>query len=217
MKRLAFIAPILCAACGGARGAGEGTHCPTDHSVELGLQEEVNKLAGCTTLPGIVIRTGAPIDVAPLKDLEEITGDVSIGPTIGLDEIAFNGVLRVGGTIRASNNSSLRGLFFPRVERVGRIEIENNAVMTSISLPRLVTVDSSMVIADNSALELITASSLATVGKELVIAGHVKLSMVEMSALTHVEAARIEGNPMLSADVVDALTSKSSLHQPPTP
>lgn len=217
MKRATLIAPILCVACGGARTAGDGTRCPTDHSVELGLQEEVDKLAGCTTLPGIVIRTGAPIDVAPLKDLEEVTGDISIGPTIGLDEVAFNGVLRVGGTIRVSNNSSLRGLFFPRVERVGRIEIENNAVLMSISLPRLVTVDSSMVIADNGALELVTASSLVTVGKELVIAGHAQLSMVEMAALAHVEAARIESNPKLSADVVDALTRKSSLHQPPTP
>ncbi len=215
MKHAAVL--LLAAGCFSSRGGGEGPHCPTDRSVELGLQEEVKKLAGCTTVAGIVIRTGATIDVSPLKELEEITGDLTIGPTIGLDEVAFNGLLRVGGTIRVANNSSLRGLFFPRVERIGRIEVENNAVLSSISMPRLTAVDGAMVIADNGRLELVSAPLLATVGKELVISGHTKLSLVEMASLTTVEATRIEGNPKLSADVVERLTSKSTLHQPPSP
>jgi hypothetical protein len=212
MKLLAVA--LVVAGCSSSRGAGKASSCPTGSLVELGLQEDVDKLAGCTTVPGIVIRTGATINVAPLKELEEITGDLTIGPTVGLDEVALNGLLRVGGTIRVTNNGSLKGLFFPRVERIGRIEVENNVALTTISLPRLTGVDGAMVIADNGGLELISAPLLATVGKELVIAGHSKLSLLEMAHLTNVEATRIEGNPKLPPELVETLTSKSALAKP---
>ncbi|HEY5946367.1 MAG TPA: hypothetical protein VIV40_12780 [Kofleriaceae bacterium] len=213
MKRLLALA--LLAGCFSSRG-GESHACPADRSVEIGLQEDAKKLAGCTQVSGLVIRTGATIDVAPLKELEEITGDLTIGPTIGLDEAAFNGLLHVGGTIRVASNGQLQGLFFPRVERVGRMEVENNAVLGSISMPRLAAVDGAIVISDNSSLEMISAPLLATVGKELVIAGHRNLTLVEMGKLTSVEAVRVEGNPKLAAEVVEQLTSKSALAHPPT-
>jgi hypothetical protein len=215
---------LLLTACASGRGAGQrARNCPLDRAAELGLQEDVVKLAGCTVLQGITIRTGASIDVAPLSELEEITGDLSIGPTVAVDEAAFNSLLHVGGTIRVASNSALRGLFFPRIERIGRAEIENNAMLTTISLPRLTNVDGALVIADNGGLELISAPLLATVGKELVIAGHRRLNLVEMSHVTSVETIRIEGNPSLPGDVVDKLTSASTVKpesapaKPPTP
>jgi hypothetical protein len=213
MKRLALVA-VVAGCSSSSRGGTKSSSCPTDHTVELGLQEEVAKLAGCTKVAGILIRTGATIDVSPLKELEEITGDLTIGPTIGLDEVALNGLLRVGGTIRVANNGSLRGLFFPRVDRVGRIEVENNVALMSISAPRLTAVDGAMVIIDNASLELVSAPLLAGIGKELVIAGHAKLSLLEMAHLANVEAARIEGNPKLPADIVETLTSKAALNKP---
>ena len=216
MKRLALLA--LVPACLSSRSGGESAaHCPQDKSVELGLQEDVNRLAGCTVLRGIVIRTGAPIELSPLRELEEITGDLSIGPTIGLDEVAFNGLLRVGGTVRVANNNSLRGLFLPRLERAGRVEVENNVALTSISMPRLTDVQGALVIADNSSLELISAQLLTGVGNELVIAGHPRLELVEMPRLGTVDAVRVERNPKLAADVVDKLTRKSALDSAPAP
>jgi len=214
MKQLVLLA--LLPGCFSSRG-GSTPSCPTDRTVDIGLQEDVKKLAGCPTLASVRIRTGATIDVSPLHELEEITGDLSIGPTVGLDEAAFNGLLRVGGTIRVANNGSMRGLFFPRVESIGRFEIENNVVLTSISMPRLTTVVGAMVITDNGGLEMISAPLLATVGKELVIAGHPKLNLVEMAKLSSAEATRIEANPKLAPEVVEQLTSKSSLVEPPTP
>jgi len=216
MKRVIAFAVLVLPGCFLVR-SGNGPSCPKDRTVELGLQEEVKKLAGCTQLSGIVIRTGATIELSPLTELEEITGDLSIGPTVGLDEASFNGLVHVGGTIRVANNGSLRGLFFPRMERVGRIEVENNAVLNSISMPRLAAVDGAVVIADNGGLEMISAPLLAIVGKELVIAGHAKLTLLEMSHLTTVEAVRIEGNPKLPPEAVEKLTSKSALDPPPTP
>jgi hypothetical protein len=216
MKQLVLLAALP--GCSLFRGH-DSASCPKDRPVEIGLQEEVKKLAGCTQLPGVVVRTGATIDLSPLKELEEITGDLAIGPTVGLDEAAFNGLLHVGGTIRVANNGSMRGLFFPRIERVGRFEVENNAVLDSISLPRLAAVEGAMVIADNGSLELISAPLLVTVGKELVIAGQRKLELLEMPRVASVEAIRIEGNPKLPAEVIEKLTAASTVKpesSPPT-
>ena len=95
--------------------------------------------------------------------------------------------------------------------------MKTSLVLNSISMPRLGSVDGAMVIADNGGLELVSAPRLATVGKELVIAGQRKLNLIEMSHLSSVEAIRIEGNPKLAPDVIEELTSKSSLDKPPTP
>ena len=192
-------------------GSKDNPSCPKDRAAELGLQEDVAKLAGCTQVASVIIRTGATIDVTPLRELEEITGDLSIGPTVGVDEVSFNGLLKVGGTIRVANNGSLRGLFLPRIEQAGRIEVDNNAVLTSISMPRLVSVKGALVITDNGNLELISAQLLQTVGKELVIAGHPKLNLVEMSRISSVEAIRLEANPKLPPELVEKLTSVSSI------
>ena len=40
------------------------------------------------------------------------------------------------------------------------------------------------------------------------------LSMLELAHLASAEATRIEGNPKLSAEVVETLTSKSALAKP---
>lgn len=185
--------------------------CPEGRTVELSLPEDVTRLVGCEKVAGIVIRTGATIDVTPLADLEEITGDLSVGPTVGVDTVAFNGLLRVGGTIRVANNGSLRGLYLPRLEHAGRLEVDNNAVLSTISLPRLADVSNSLVITDNNALELVTATLLVTIGQELVIAGHPKLELLEMPRIARMETIRLESNPKLKPETVDDLTSKATV------
>lgn len=213
MKCLAVLA--LVPACLWHRG-GEAPSCPQDRSAELGLQEEVTRYAACTQLAGVVIRTGAELDLAPLANLEVITGDLTIGPSVAIDEIAFNGLLRVDGTIRVANNGALRGVFFPRLERAGRLEIDNNATLISISLPRLAAVDGAFVVTDNSGLEIAGAPRLRAVGQELVLAGHPLLTQLDLSALASAGAVRIESNPKLPAEQVDQLTRKSTLSGPPS-
>jgi hypothetical protein len=189
--------------------------CQQGRIVELSLPEDVKKFAGCEKVTGIQIRTGATIDVAPLSELEEITGDLSIGPTVGVESVAFNGLLRVGGTIRVANNGSLRGLYFPRLEHVGRIEVDNNAVLTSISMPRLARIDGSMVITDNNALELITTTRLVDVGQELVVAGHPKLNLFEIPLIRHVQTIRLERVPKLPPELVEQLTATAEVSETP--
>ncbi len=207
MKKLALLALLPgCFVFGKKHNAA----CPSG-TVELSLPEDVTKLAGCEKVAGIMIRTGATIDVAPLSELEEISGDLTVGPTVGVDTIAFNGLLRVGGTIRVANNGSLRGLYLPRLEHAGRVEVDNNAVLSTISMPRLADVSSSLVITDNNALELVTATLLVTIGHELVISGHPKLELLEMPRIARMETIRLEGNPKLKPETIETLTSKATV------
>lgn len=194
-------------------GKKHNASCPSG-TVELSLPEDVTKLVGCEKVAGIVIRTGATIDVAPLADLEEIRGDLTVGPTVGVDTIAFNGLMRVGGTIRVASNGSLRGLYLPRLEHAGRIEVDNNAVLSTISMPRLADVASSLVITDNNALELVTATLLVTIGHELVISGHPKLELLEMPRIARMESIRLERVPKLKPETVENLTSKAEIAPP---
>ena len=214
MKRLALLAVLPGCFLFGKKS---GSECPTTRTVELSLPEDVTKLVGCEKVGAVVIRTGATIDVSPLADLEEISGDLSIGPTVGVDTIAFNGLMRVGGTIRVANNGSLRGVYLPRLEHAGRIEIDNNAVLSTISLPRLADVASSLVITDNNALELLTTTLLVTIGHELVIAGHPKLELLEMPRIAQMETIRLERNPKLKPETVENLTSKATIGAPVVP
>lgn len=210
MKRLLLVA--LLAGCF-HRGK-PSSACPADRTIELSLPEDITRIAGCEKVGGIMIRTGATIDVSPLSELEEIVGDLTVGPTVGVDTIAFNGLLRVGGTVRVANNGSLRGLYLPRLEHAGRIEVDNNAVLSTISLPRLADVSNSLVITDNNALELLTATLLVTIGQELVISGHPKLELLEMPRIARMETIRLERNGRLKPETVENLTSKATLATP---
>jgi hypothetical protein len=192
-------------------GSKPSPSCPEGKVVELGLQEDVTRVAGCPRAGGVTIRTGATIDVSPLHDLEEIDGDLAIGPTVGVDSVAFNGLLRVGGTIRIVSNGSLRGVFLPRLEHAGRVEIDGNAVLTTISMPRLQDLAGSLVITDNNGLELVSASTLTAIGAELVIVGHPKLNLLELPRLARLETIRIEGNPKVSPELVEELRAKATM------
>jgi hypothetical protein len=195
--------------------------CQEGRTVELSLPEDVKKFAGCERASGIQIRTGATIDVAPLSDLEEITGNLSVGPTVGVESISFNGLVRVGGTIHVANNGSMHGLFLPRLEYAGRIEVDNNAVLTTISMPRLAHVEGSLVITDNASLELITTTRLVDVGQELVVAGQPKLNLFEIPLIQHMQSIRLERDPKLPPDVVQRLMAKAEVAEvvvvPPSP
>jgi hypothetical protein len=180
--------------------------------VVIAGQEDVARIAACTALSSVTIRTGASISLTGLRALETITGDLAIGPTVGLDEVSLPELREVGGTIKITSNGSLHGVFLPRLEQAGRFEIESNAALTSIALPRLVTSRGSLVVAQNGSLELIDLSELATVGKDLVIADNPVLTLIEAGKLTQVMDVRIEGNRALPPDQVDGVRAK-----PPEP
>ncbi len=179
--------------------------CPTDEVVTLAGQEDVAGIAGCKALAGIVIRTGTPLVLAPLRRLELIQGDLVIGPTVGLQEVALHDLRDVTGTIRVVSNGNVHAVFLPQLRRAGRIEIDSNVSMTTISMPLLESVAGSLVITHGAELELLELSSLGTVGQELVIADNPKLVLVESGKLVGAGSVRVENNGVLSAEQVDRL------------
>jgi hypothetical protein len=170
------------AACGAAPGGLMAPSCPTDHAVVLASQADIVRLVRCTTLRGVTIRSGAVLDTSVLHALTTITGDLVIGPTVGTSEIAFRELRVVVGAIRVASNTLMQGLFFPRLERAGRIEIEGNAAVATVSLPKLAVVHGALRITDNASLELVDLSTLATVDQELVLAGDPGLALVDAPA-----------------------------------
>lgn len=211
MRRLPTSVLLLLAGCPGAKGPSTPA-CPTDRTVMIAEQADVARISACTALSSVTIRTGASINLGGLRALETITGDLAIGPTVGLEEVSLPELREVGGTVKITSNGSLHGVFLPRLETAGRFEIESNAALTSIALPRLVTSRGSLVIAQNGSLELIDLSVLATVGKDLVIADNPVLTLIEAGKLTQVMDIRIEGNRGLPPDQVDGVRAK-----PPEP
>lgn len=204
--RTSFLALAL-AGCPGPK-APRPPACPTDRTVVIATQEDVGALAACTELSSLTVRTGASVSLGGLRALEVISGDLAIGPTVGLDEVSLPELREVGGTVRVTSNGSLHGVFLPRLETAGRFEIESNSALTSIALPRLVTSRGSLVIAQNGSLELVDLSELATVGKDLVIADNPVLTLIQAGKLSQVMEIRIERNRGLPVEQVDAVRAK---------
>jgi hypothetical protein len=203
-----WLAALPLAGCMLWRGD-DKARCPLDRTVELGVQEDVTAFAACKRASAIVVRTGAALDLSPLRQLETIAGDLVIGPTVGVDSVNLSGLRVVGGTVRIADNGLLSGVFLPLLERAGRIEIDHNAGVTTISLPRLAQVTGAVVVADNHQLELLDLTGLATVGKELAIVGHPRLTLVLARHLANAESLRLDDDPALPPEIVEQLRARA--------
>ena len=210
----AIVALVACGGAGQPAGSARPPVCPLDRIVQISSQEDIAQVAGCTALRGLLIRTGAPLDLAPLHTLETVSGDLQVGPTVALEELGFNRLREVGGSIQIESNQLLRGVFLPRLESAGRISIAANSSLYTIAAPRLATVHGAFVIAELGLLEILDLSALVTVGKDLVIADNPRLGLVELAALSSVLDIRIEGNRALSAEQVEAVKARA---RPPKP
>lgn len=208
MRRSLISLGVVLAGCPGTRTAGT-PGCPADRTVIITSQDEVARYVPCESLASLKIRTGAPIDLTPLHNLETITGNLEVGPTIGMDELKLTDLQSVGGTIQVASNNSIHGVFLPRLERAGRIEIENNASLATIALPRLADVLGTLIVNGNSLLELIDISALVVVGNDLVISDNPALTLIEGGKLTGAQDVRIEHNTLLPQDVVDGVRAKT--------
>lgn len=203
MGRAAAIALIAAAACAPAPVSPAAARCP-ERPVVLARRDDVARLAGCTEVPGVMLRTAAPLALSQLGSLTRIAGDLVIGPTAGVDEVALGRLASVGGAVRVIGNGVLRGLYLPRLEAAGRIDIDGNPVLAEISLPRLVRVEGALRITANASLELVDVSALAAVGGELVVIGAPRLALVEAARIERAAAVEIDA-PELPADVTERL------------
>jgi hypothetical protein len=183
----------------------EPSRCRSDRAAVIASQDDLGAFAGCKRILGLAIRTGATIDLGPLRELEDITGDLAVGPTVGIETVSFPSLLRVGGAVRVTANGSLRALFLPVLEHAARVDVDGNIVLGTISLPRLADVTESFVVTDNRVLALVDVPSLVTIGNELVIDGQPKLELVDAPLLKRAGAVRVDHDPKLPAAAVDKL------------
>ncbi len=173
-------------------------------------QDDVARFAGCETASSVAIRTALPLDLAPLGELREIRGDLTIGPSIALGQVAFLELRSVGGSIVVASNSDLHSLLLPRLETANRIEVDSNVALATVSLPALDRVASSLVVTAGGALQLLDLGALRTVGQALVIADNPALVLVEAHRLERAGSIRVENNDSLPPDVATALTAKTA-------
>ncbi len=218
---------VAMAACSGTTRGTAASRCTHDRVIVLDSQQAIERYRGCASLGSIEIRSGGPLSLAPLRALETIEGDLRAGPTIAFDELSLFELRTVTGAIEVANNTSLRGILLPRLERAGRIAIEANASVTTVSMPRLAQVGGSLLILTNGSLELVDVSSLVTIGKDLVIHDNPRLALVEAEALARVLEVRVDGNPALPDEQAASLAARASVssgvgsggtpHRPPEP
>ena len=143
----------------------------------------------------------------------KVAGEIRIEttPIGGTEEIELAALVSVGGTITVRGNHALHGLYLPRLEQAGRIDVAANDELTTLAVPRLASVTGGFVVTDNHDLELIAAEELVSVGKALVIAGQPKLTLLEMGKLAHVESLRLDADPGLPPEVVEQLRAKPAI------
>jgi hypothetical protein len=123
--------------------------------------------------------------------------------------VSLPGLRRVGGAVRVTGNGSLRALFLPLLEHAARVVVDENIVLGTVSLPRLVDVTESLVVTDNRVLALVDVPALVSVGNELVIEGQPKLELVGAPHLLHAGTVRIEHDPKLAPESVERLRAKA--------
>jgi LytS/YehU family sensor histidine kinase len=175
----------------------------------LASQADIARIARCATLAGVVIRSGAALDTSILRALTTITGDLVVGPTVGTHEVTLGELRVVEGAIRVANNGLLQGLFLPKLERAGRIDIDGNVAITTISLPRLAVIQGALHITDNASLEVVDIPMLESIAQELVLAGAPQLTLVDASQLKRAASVSVHA-PRLPSELTDRLRAAAT-------
>jgi hypothetical protein len=187
MFRSRSSALLLLAACGGAQKPAAPS-CPTYAKVVLVQdQADLDALASCTSLQVLTIRTGAPLDLAPLAKLERVRNNLTIGPTLALDHISLPALRDVGGRVDVRSNASVGGVFMPQLVRAESVEVAGNGQLTTLSMPRLAQVTIGFGVRSNGSLEIVDLSALARVGKAIGFDDNPLLSTVETTSEILVE------------------------------
>jgi hypothetical protein len=135
------------------------------------------------------LRGAGYLDLAELAHVEVVEGDLTIGPTFGLDVVNLEGLREVRGTLKIVSNAVATGVYLPALQQAARIEIAANVGVAGVAMPALRTVTGDLVIAENPALENLGLGSLQKVGGTLRIAENRVLALVEIG---EVEATRFD-------------------------
>lgn len=172
---------LILAGCGGSEPPTSRPDATCKGDWIVTSQEDVEEVGACGQVGGnVTIRGAADLDLAALGTLESVAGDLVIGPTFDLDVVAVEGVRRVGGALRIVSNGLATGVFLPRLEQVGSVEVAGNVAIAGLSMPALRDIAGDLVVEDNPGLAHLDLGVLAGVGGDVRIERNPQLATVEV-------------------------------------
>ena len=153
--------------------------------------------AHCHQLRSLTVRSGAAVDFSVLAKLTSVTGDVRIGPSLGITEIALPMLQSVGGTLRVAGNTVASGLYSKLLQRVGTLEITDNATLSTLALSALEQVTGDVTIARNGDLGTVLAPHWTKVGGVFRLQSCRSLEFVELAPTFTAATVQISDIPKL--------------------
>jgi hypothetical protein len=150
-------------------------------------------------------------EAAALAGCTSISGRLAIGPSFALGSLAgLDRIERVGG-LDISDNAGLSGVYLPALVDVdGDLVIDDNRQVATVSLHHLVEVRGDLTVRDNRALTRLDLGALRRVGGRLVVSGHPSLDTVVLDRLQRAGPLVLEDNPAWPAEDVDGLRRRVS-------
>jgi hypothetical protein len=159
--------------------AGADARCSGDAVIVS--DEQLDAIGRCAAYDGsLQIRGAGELDLTRLAKVERITGDLTIGPTFGLDVVDLEHLRAVGGALRIVSNGAATGAYLPALEQVGSLEISSNVGLAGVALPSLTRIGGDLVVDGNPVLENLTAAKLQAVGGQLVMDRNPQLTLIEI-------------------------------------
>jgi hypothetical protein len=208
-RAVVALAMLASGGCGGIPPSPSTAPCREVGDARVAAAADLAALARCASLRSLTVRSGAALELAGLTALEAVAGDVSIGPTVAVDLVELRELRRIGGTLRIAGNGALSGVFLPRLETVGRIEIEDNPALTTVAMPQLTQVRGLLRLANDADLEAISMNSLRRAG-ELGLAALPRLGVLQLDGLRVVDTWSVAELPAVDAAEVAALRLRVS-------
>ncbi len=166
--------------------------------------------AHCHEVHSLVVRSGAAVDFTVLASLTTVTGDLRIGPSLGISEISLPALESVGGTMRVAGNTVASGLFCKLLRRVGVLEIVDNATLSTLALSALERVIGDVSIARNGDLGTLLAPRWTKVGGVFRLQSCRSLEFVEIDPQFTAADVQISDIPKLDWRSVPGAPAKPS-------
>lgn len=187
---LAMNIGIACSSCARTARAPASESCA--HPGVINSVVAVSALSACTTVTGDVrIRGGAIETLTGLDQVEHITGDLHIGPTLRLAAIyRLTRLAVVDGDVIIDANMQASVAVFPALKRIGgRLTIRGNIALTGVDVPALTRIEGPVTIARNPELSRFVGRALERIGNGLDIRQNPSLDTISLPQLKPIDGS----------------------------
>jgi hypothetical protein len=167
--RLLLVAVTLVGACLACGGSQKTPTVPAQdcRGGKVFHQDDSVRFRGCTIVSGNLQLGGALLSTDDFASLEQVEGNLVVGPSYQLNNMsALAGLRLVGGSLQVKDNMGLGGLFLGQLGKIGEdLRIEGNLALRSISLHQLKSIGGELApVSSNRVLERVDLSGLKVLG-----------------------------------------------------